>query len=300
MTFPEHLLRIGRGEPIDTVGIAYDAASRLLAARHATPPAADTGAAGPLGIYIVGLTSGNPTPVAGQWLVEYDPTRSGVNPAGEPVPAHIVCSPDPAKAMRFADEVEAHRCWTTESGRPYPMDRPLTAFSILVLKVPNRRWRTWTGAEYDDLARVPCAAIANEYLVGPTGDPIEEDHPEITAEIIRRGRDVYQDHAYGYPPVLGCDHHDPQTPPGRDELIRMHQYDELVFGGYICVHCTPATEDADYNVGWPCPPLREAGVTDEEAEGLILARRAAIAAATAAARASQTQPESPDQESEKI
>jgi hypothetical protein len=141
-------------------------------------------------------------------------------------------------------------------------------------------WRTWTGAHFDNIGKIPCFVFANEYLVDVNGDPIAEDHPEIAAEIGRRGKD-YQDHAYGEVPVIGCDH-DPDVTSDRDALIKMHQYDELVFGGFICVHCTPLhLEDPDLNVAWPCPPLREAGVTDEEAVELIKARRAAIKAAAA-------------------
>ncbi len=139
-------------------------------------------------------------------------------------------------------------------------------------------WRTWTDARYDNIGKIPCFVIANEYLVDGDGQPIPEDQPEVAAEIARRGQE-YQDHAFGEIPVIGCDH-DPETTTGRDELIRMHQYDELVFGGLICVHCTPLhVEDPDLNVPWPCPPLRAAGVTDEEALEIIAARREAIAAA---------------------
>ncbi|MEV4179893.1 hypothetical protein AB0J28_00420 [Streptosporangium canum] len=63
----------------------------------------------------------------------------------------------------------------------------------------------------------------------------------------------------------------------RTELIKLHEYDELIFGGFICLHCTPDDcDDPDDNVYWPCPPLRAAGVTDEEAIALITARRAAV------------------------
>lgn len=47
------------------------------------------------------------------------------------------------------------------------------------------------------------------------------------------------------------------------ELIKAHEYDELIFGGFICLTCTP-DEDPDV-VAWPCPPLRAAGMTDAHA-----------------------------------
>ena len=63
----------------------------------------------------------------------------------------------------------------------------------------------------------------------------------------------------------------------RSELVKLHDWDELIFGGFYCTHCTPDdADDPDDNVYWPCPSLRAAGVTDEEAIALITARRAAI------------------------
>lgn len=65
----------------------------------------------------------------------------------------------------------------------------------------------------------------------------------------------------------------------KDALLKLHEYDELIFGGFYCMHCTPDdADDPDQNVYWPCPPLREVGVTDVEAVALISAHRAAIEA----------------------
>ncbi|BAL87339.1 hypothetical protein AMIS_21190 [Actinoplanes missouriensis 431] len=53
-------------------------------------------------------------------------------------------------------------------------------------------------------------------------------------------------------------------------LLALHDWDELIFGGFICLHCTP--DDAEFpeeNVGWPCATLQEAGMTDEMAEQVI-------------------------------
>jgi hypothetical protein len=56
----------------------------------------------------------------------------------------------------------------------------------------------------------------------------------------------------------------------RAAMLRLHEWDELVFGGYICTHCTPAdADDPEQNVGFPCPPLRDAGVTEEMAAKII-------------------------------
>lgn len=64
-----------------------------------------------------------------------------------------------------------------------------------------------------------------------------------------------------------------------DALLTLHDWDELIFGGFYCMHCTPDDPDSlDDPTAWPCPTLREAGVTDTEAFALISAHRAAIAA----------------------
>lgn len=87
-----------------------------------------------VGLRIVGLISGQPSPLDNQWVVEYDPTRPGADPHGRPMTAHVVCSPDPARARRFESVDDARAYWRTTSGRTRPdgqPDRPLTAFSVL-------------------------------------------------------------------------------------------------------------------------------------------------------------------------
>lgn len=91
----------------------------------------------PVTIRLLGLNGGGATPLDGQWLVEYDPTRPGTGPGGEPMTAHIVCTPDPAAARRFPSVVAAHACWTAESGQPYPRNRPLTAYNIDISPAPE-------------------------------------------------------------------------------------------------------------------------------------------------------------------
>lgn len=64
----------------------------------------------------------------------------------------------------------------------------------------------------------------------------------------------------------------------RDRLLALHEYDEFIFGGFYCVHCTAEDcDDPDDNVFWPCPSLRAVGVTDDEGNQIITARRAEIA-----------------------
>lgn len=84
----------------------------------------------PVTVRIIGLVGGGTSPFDGLYLVDYDPTRPGTAPNGQRLSAHIEVTDDRAKARRFDGPVEAHAYWRTESGRPYPMNRPLTAFMI--------------------------------------------------------------------------------------------------------------------------------------------------------------------------
>lgn len=60
------------------------------------------------------------------------------------------------------------------------------------------------------------------------------------------------------------------TADSRPGLVDLHEWDELIFGGFYCTHCTPDdADDPDQNVYWPCPTLREAGMTNEEAVEII-------------------------------
>lgn len=117
---------------------------------------AASGAAGPVTIRILGLASGQyRTAYDGQWLVEYDPTRPGVDPDGNRTTAHIVTTADRSQARAFPDGVAAWEEWKRESGRPYPRNAPLTAFSISVtgVDVPDDPEHTatveapWTGGQ---------------------------------------------------------------------------------------------------------------------------------------------------------
>jgi hypothetical protein len=79
---------------------------------------------------------------------------------------------------------------------------------------------------------------------------------EATAEVERLSQFVYEWANY------------------RKALIELHEFDELVFGGFVCTRCsTPYDPDL---VAWPCDSLRAIGVTDEDAREIILAHRASI------------------------
>ena len=86
-------------------------------------------------IQIVGLINGGRTAFDGQFLVEYDPGRNGVEPgSGRPMLAHIITTPDLAQATRY-EPGEALEVWRAVDPRqPVRGDgkpnRPLTAFSV--------------------------------------------------------------------------------------------------------------------------------------------------------------------------
>jgi hypothetical protein len=90
-------------------------------------------------VRITGLVSGEPSPLDGRWLLEYDPTIPGRAPDGTEMTAHILTTNTRAAAFRFPDGAAALALWRAESGRPYPEDRPLTAFNIVLEHVPARR-----------------------------------------------------------------------------------------------------------------------------------------------------------------
>jgi hypothetical protein len=92
--------------------------------------------AAPIIVRLLQLAAGGTTPFDGQYLVEYDPTRTGTGPAGERLRTHLVCTADPGQARQFADITEAHGYCTAPSGQPYPADRPLTAYHVEIAAAP--------------------------------------------------------------------------------------------------------------------------------------------------------------------
>lgn len=89
---------------------------------------------------ILGLVNGGQTPFDGQYLAEYDPDREGTDPNGDPMLAHIVCTPDKRYAMHFDGFADFHATWAQVSTR-WPVrpdgqpNRPLTAFSVSTERV---------------------------------------------------------------------------------------------------------------------------------------------------------------------
>lgn len=91
---------------------------------------------------IIGLTTCQPTPFDGMYLMEYDPDQSGVDPNGNPMLAHIACTSDPLQAKRYVDLMALRDDWARVSKtQPIRPDggpnRPLTAFTITPVQVPE-------------------------------------------------------------------------------------------------------------------------------------------------------------------
>jgi hypothetical protein len=89
---------------------------------------------------IESLVSGHSTPFDGKYLMEYDADRPGLDPDGNPMLVHIVCTDDPMKAIQFHNLMEYHALWTkTPKRQPIRPDgkpnRPLTAFSVSTISL---------------------------------------------------------------------------------------------------------------------------------------------------------------------
>jgi hypothetical protein len=86
-------------------------------------------------IRILGLISGVQTTYDGQYVVEYDPGRPGVEPGTERVMmCHLVATPALADATRFS-VTKAFELWrSVDPENPVRSDglpnRPLTAFNV--------------------------------------------------------------------------------------------------------------------------------------------------------------------------
>ena len=90
-------------------------------------------------IKIVGLVNGEGSAFDGQYVVEYDPSRDGVEPGTDrPMMCHLVTTPDVEGAQVFDSVSDVHRLWTqVDSREPLRLDgklnRPFTAFTIEVI-----------------------------------------------------------------------------------------------------------------------------------------------------------------------
>lgn len=89
---------------------------------------------------IVSLADGTETPFDGQYVKEYDPNRSGQDPDGNPLIAHLVTTPVANDAMHF-DGIHELRQVLLAVDQRHPvrddgeLNRPLRAFTIEIVKV---------------------------------------------------------------------------------------------------------------------------------------------------------------------
>jgi hypothetical protein len=86
-------------------------------------------------IKVIGLVSGDPTGFDGQYVVEFDPCRDGIEPrSGMPMLAHLVTTPDIEAATKFTT-TDAFELWrSVDKRQPWRPDgkpnRPFTAFTV--------------------------------------------------------------------------------------------------------------------------------------------------------------------------
>jgi len=137
---------------------------------------------------------------------------------------------------------------------------------------PNSAWRiygceqaheyVWADSEGDEFPCVAMTGIKGQHPRSPRDAEFiahaRTDVPELVAEVERLSQAETEWAAY------------------RKALVELHEFDELVFGGFICPRCTDSEDDDP--VPWPCDSLRAIGVTDDDARQIILAYRAAIKA----------------------
>lgn len=96
----------------------------------------NAGRSGRCTIRIDGLVDGTPTIFDGQYVIEYDPSRTGANPeTGAPVPLfHLVTTPDIDRATRFRPAEAVHLYRAVDQRNPVRDDgepnRSLTAFTV--------------------------------------------------------------------------------------------------------------------------------------------------------------------------
>jgi hypothetical protein len=85
-------------------------------------------------VFLIGLAMGGESEFDGQYLVEYDPSRDGVSPAGQPMNCHLVTTDDYAKAPNFTIHKIADMLTAVDPRDPVRPDgkpnRPITAYHM--------------------------------------------------------------------------------------------------------------------------------------------------------------------------
>lgn len=85
-------------------------------------------------IRLIALANGDPSPIDGHYVVDYDPSRDGVDTDGNPIGCYLVTTVDPAQARQYST-TEALELWRkVDSRNPRRPDgkpnRPLTSYTV--------------------------------------------------------------------------------------------------------------------------------------------------------------------------
>lgn len=84
-------------------------------------------------VKIIGLNTGQRTALDGWYLIEYDPTIRGVDPAGHEMTAHILATPNRSEAREFTTAEVLSLYQRSHGLRPDGKpNRPLAAFHLSV------------------------------------------------------------------------------------------------------------------------------------------------------------------------
>ena len=91
-------------------------------------------------IRLIALANGEPSPIDGQYVVDYDPSRDGTDTNGNPIGCYLVTDANPMRARQYSVS-EALETWnkvdirnpTRPDGRP---NKPLTAYTVEISPPP--------------------------------------------------------------------------------------------------------------------------------------------------------------------
>lgn len=72
-------------------------------------------------IRLIALANGDPSPIDGHYVVDYDPSRDGVDTDGNPIGCYLLTTADPAQARQYST-TEALELWRKVDSRN-PADR---------------------------------------------------------------------------------------------------------------------------------------------------------------------------------
>ena len=91
-------------------------------------------------IRLIGLANGETSLADGQWVKEYEPSRDGVDPNGNPTGCHLVTTADPAQARLYSSTEVFDVYRKVDNRNPVRPDgkpnRPLTAYTVEITPPP--------------------------------------------------------------------------------------------------------------------------------------------------------------------